>query len=157
MYRILMETPDMRRWLPWTDRVQGLYDMTERFLWQQHNAEQGTACHFVICTDEQTGIGGELNIYDIDGQYAGVGYYLRQHLQGRGITTRALRAASSWILDQAQVVEGLFLTADEQNIASNKVAQGADFTFVEGGVTIPQHSGSMNLYVRGRAAVGARV
>jgi RimJ/RimL family protein N-acetyltransferase len=56
-----------------------------------------------------------------------VGYWMAPEARGRGLCTRAVRLASRWLI----VDHGLArvqLRADEQNIASRKVAENAGFT-----------------------------
>jgi RimJ/RimL family protein N-acetyltransferase len=58
---------------------------------------------------------------------AEVGYWVAPQARGRGICTRAVRLVSRWALERPGM-ERLQLRADEENVASRKVAENAGFT-----------------------------
>jgi RimJ/RimL family protein N-acetyltransferase len=58
---------------------------------------------------------------------AEVGYWVAAEARGRGLCTRAVRLVSRWVLEDCGG-ERLQLRADEQNVASRKVAENAGFT-----------------------------
>ena len=58
---------------------------------------------------------------------AEVGYWVAAEARGRGLCTRAVRLVSRWVLADCGG-ERLQLRADEQNVASRKVAENAGFT-----------------------------
>jgi RimJ/RimL family protein N-acetyltransferase len=58
---------------------------------------------------------------------AEVGYWVSAEARGRGLCTRAVRLVSRWVLTECGG-ERLQLRADEQNVASRKVAENAGFT-----------------------------
>jgi RimJ/RimL family protein N-acetyltransferase len=73
---------------------------------------------------------GAIGVRWLDGLDAGtaeVGYWMGPDSRGRGLCSRALRLVSRWVLEEARAPR-LQLRADEQNLASNKVAQNAGFT-----------------------------
>jgi len=58
---------------------------------------------------------------------AEIGYWVAPQARGRGVCTRAVRLVSRWVLERPGM-ERLQLRADEENIASRKVAENAGFT-----------------------------
>lgn len=56
-----------------------------------------------------------------------VGYWVAAQARGQGLCTRALRLVSGWLLEDLGVMR-LQLRADEENVASKKVAENAGFT-----------------------------
>ncbi len=63
----------------------------------------------------------------VDEGVAEVGYWVAPQVRGRGLCTRALRLVSDWVLRDCGVAR-LQLRADEENVASKRVAEGAGFT-----------------------------
>jgi RimJ/RimL family protein N-acetyltransferase len=55
-----------------------------------------------------------------------MGYWLAEPFWGRGLTTRAVTAASEWAFDNYKVVR-IFATAFAHNIASIRVLEKAGF------------------------------
>lgn len=58
---------------------------------------------------------------------AEVGYWVAPQVRGRGVCTRAVRLASQWVFERPGM-QRLQLRADEENVASRKVAEKAGFT-----------------------------
>jgi RimJ/RimL family protein N-acetyltransferase len=71
------------------------------------------------------GIGFKLGI-DIARLSAEMGYWLGEPLWGRGLTTRAVTAASEWAFDNYKVVR-IFATAFSRNVASVRVLEKSGF------------------------------
>jgi RimJ/RimL family protein N-acetyltransferase len=78
----------------------------------------GTLTNFAI-TDAE---GGEP-----DQGVAEVGYWVAPQARDKGVCTRAVRLVSRWLIAD-HGIERLQLRADEQNVASRKVAEKAGFT-----------------------------
>ena len=53
-----------------------------------------------------------------------VGYWIRREARGRGLTTRAVRLVSEWVLRELGC-DRLQLRADDQNVPSQRVAEKA--------------------------------
>lgn len=58
---------------------------------------------------------------------AEIGYWVAAQARGRGVCTRAVRLVSRWVLERPGMAR-LQLRADDENVASNRVAQNAGFT-----------------------------
>ncbi len=63
----------------------------------------------------------------LDDGVAEVGYWIAPEMRGRGLCSRALRLVSGWVLRDCGIAR-LQLRADEENVASKRVAEGAGFT-----------------------------
>jgi RimJ/RimL family protein N-acetyltransferase len=90
-------------------------------------AEGGTT-NFAI-TDTETGEPvGSLGVRwsEPDQGVVEVGYWVAPQARGRGLCTRAVRLASRWLIAD-HGMERVQLRADEQNVASRKVAEKAGF------------------------------
>jgi RimJ/RimL family protein N-acetyltransferase len=87
----------------------------------------GSATNFAIT--EAGSPRGSVGVRWIDADHgvAEVGYWVAPEARGRGLCTRAVRLVSRWVLAECGG-ERLQLRADEQNIASRKVAENAGFT-----------------------------
>jgi RimJ/RimL family protein N-acetyltransferase len=107
---------------PYTERDARAYIEVSQAGWQQ-----GTMTNFAIV---EAGVPvGSLGVRWLDGLDEGtaeVGYWMASEARGRGLCTRAVRLASRWVLEDAGASR-LQLRADEENTASNKVAQNAGF------------------------------
>jgi [ribosomal protein S5]-alanine N-acetyltransferase len=108
---------------PYTKKDARAYIENSRLGWLR-----GTMTNFAIV---EAGVAvGSLGVRWLDGLDEGtaeVGYWMSPEARGRGVCTRAVRLASRWVLEDAGASR-LQLRADEQNLASNKVAQNAGFT-----------------------------
>jgi len=71
------------------------------------------------------GIGFRLGT-DIARLSAEMGYWLGEPFWGRGLTTRAVRAASDWAFDSYNVIR-IFATAFSHNVGSMRVLEKAGF------------------------------
>ncbi len=108
---------------PYTEEDARAYIEHCRIGWRQ-----GSATNFAIVeTHEPVGAIGVRWLDGLDAGTAEVGYWMAPDARGRGLCSRALRLVSRWVLEEAGAPR-LQLRADEENVASNKVAQNAGFT-----------------------------
>src|SRR6476619_3999237 len=68
-----------------------------------------------------------LRIAERDPGLAAVGYWLRPDARGRGAATIALQLIARWAFNEVGV-QRLELTTAPENVASQRVAEGAGFT-----------------------------
>jgi RimJ/RimL family protein N-acetyltransferase len=87
----------------------------------------GTMTNFAIVVEGM--VVGSIGVRWIhpDQGVAEVGYWVAPEARGKRVCTRALELVSSWVLAQ-QGMARLQLRADEENVASNRVAQNAGYT-----------------------------
>jgi RimJ/RimL family protein N-acetyltransferase len=117
----------------WLDAIPQPYREAEANAWVEHASaawREGTSAPFAV-TDATSGeVVGSVGVGwvgDRDEHIGEVGYWLREDRRGRGLTTRAVRLASEWALEELGC-ERLQLRADEANIPSQRVAEKAGFT-----------------------------
>jgi RimJ/RimL family protein N-acetyltransferase len=88
---------------------------------------EGTTANFaVVVSSEAVGSIG-VRWVDPDQGVAEVGYWVASKARGKGVGTRALKLVSGWVLDRPGIAR-LQLRADEENVASRRVAENAGFT-----------------------------
>ena len=87
---------------------------------------RGTTSNFAVVTDGRPigSIGARWLPEPEDG--VEVGYWVAAQARGQGLCTRALKLVSRWLLEDHGVMR-LQLRADEENVASKKVAENAGF------------------------------
>jgi RimJ/RimL family protein N-acetyltransferase len=90
----------------------------------------GQSTNFAIFVDGIEGATGGIGIrwQERESGVAEVGYWVAAEARGRGVASAATRLAARWAFEVAPDLERLQLRADEQNIASNRVAEKAGFT-----------------------------
>lgn len=119
---------EFARWLdqvpqPYTER-----DARDYIAQMRRNWREGTAANFAI-----TKAGGEpigsigVHWLDHDQGVAEVGYWVANAARGQGIATNVVRLVARWALGEVGA-ERLQLRADEENLASCRVAEKAGFT-----------------------------
>lgn len=86
----------------------------------------GTNSNFAIVLDGPAVGSIGVRWVDPDQGVAEVGYWVAPEVRGRRVCTRALALVSRWAIDRG--TERLQLRADEENVASKKVAENAGFT-----------------------------
>jgi RimJ/RimL family protein N-acetyltransferase len=88
---------------------------------------EGTVSNFAIT--EGGGPLGSVGVRWVEPEQgvAEIGYWVAAEARGRGLCTRAVRLVSRWAIADCGA-ERLQLRADEQNLASRKVAENAGFT-----------------------------
>jgi RimJ/RimL family protein N-acetyltransferase len=88
----------------------------------------GTLTNFAIADPETDEAVGSIGVRwtEPDQGVAEVGYWVAPQARGRGLCTRAVRLVSRWLITQHEL-ERVQLRADEQNVASRKVAENAGF------------------------------
>jgi RimJ/RimL family protein N-acetyltransferase len=89
----------------------------------------GTLTNFAITVAEDGEAVGSVGVrwLEPDQGVAEVGYWVAPQARGKGVCTRAVRLVSRWLIAD-HGIERLQLRADEQNVASRKVAEKAGFT-----------------------------
>jgi len=87
---------------------------------------EGTSSNFAIVGDGSPV--GSLGVHWIDPEQgvAEVGYWVAPEARGRGVCTTAVKLATRWIFEHDDM-ERVQLRADEDNPASNRVAEKAGF------------------------------
>ena len=90
----------------------------------------GMSTNFAIFVDGIDGATGGLGVHWNEREHgvAEVGYWVAAGARGRGVATAATRLAARWAFETAPDLERLQLRADEQNAASNRVAEKAGFS-----------------------------
>ncbi|RSD29233.1 GNAT family N-acetyltransferase [Mesobacillus subterraneus] len=82
----------LRQWLPWVDSLR----FPEQFYWViqmwQKGFQERRSCHFGIWYRGR--LAGSISLHGIDwgNSYASIGYYLSEKMQGKGLTTRTVKA-----------------------------------------------------------------
>ena len=123
------QDPEIPRWTrvpsPYT-RAHAI-DFVERSvrMW-----DQGTDAPFVVLDAESGVLLGAIGVHRFGGEDGGpeVGYWLEHSARGRGVATRALRLVSGWACRELGL--RLLLQADVRNMASQRVAETAGFSYV---------------------------
>jgi RimJ/RimL family protein N-acetyltransferase len=90
----------------------------------------GQSTNFAIFVDGVEGATGGIGIHwnDRENGVAEVGYWVGAAVRRRGVASAATKLAARWAFEAAPDLERLQLRADEQNVASNRVAEKAGFT-----------------------------
>ena len=90
----------------------------------------GDTTNFAIFVDGIEGATGGLGVHwnEREQGVAEIGYWVGAEARGRDVATTATRLGARWAFEAAPDLERLQLRADEQNIASNRVAEKAGFT-----------------------------
>jgi RimJ/RimL family protein N-acetyltransferase len=116
---------EIRTWFDLHTRSPADYLAAKRQAWAE-----GTGASFAICdAAEPDACLGHVFIErdDDDHERGSVGYWLLEDGRGKGRVTRALRLAASWALPALHIAR-LQLHTDPENVASQRVAEGAGFT-----------------------------
>ncbi|HET9323574.1 MAG TPA: GNAT family protein [Gaiellaceae bacterium] len=87
----------------------------------------GSMFNFAVVVDRRPVGSIGVRMVEPDQGVAETGYWMAPEARGRGSCTRALRLVSRWALEE-RGLHRLQLRADEENGASNKVAENAGFT-----------------------------
>jgi RimJ/RimL family protein N-acetyltransferase len=90
----------------------------------------GGSTNFAIFADGIDGATGGIGVHWTEREHgvSEVGYWVAAAARGRRVATTATRLAARWAFEAAPDLERLQLRADEQNAASNGVAEKAGFT-----------------------------
>jgi RimJ/RimL family protein N-acetyltransferase len=90
----------------------------------------GGTTNFAIFVDGIEGATGGLGVLwqERANGVAEIGYWTAAEARGRGVATTATRIAARWAFEVAPDLERVQLRADEENAASNRVAEKAGFT-----------------------------
>src|SRR2546421_5868924 len=119
---------EIARWMhlipqPYTEADARAYVTASTAQWRD-----GTGATFAVVEEATGAIAGSMGMRVIDREQAvvEVGYWAAAPARGRGLTTRALRLISSWLLETVGA-ERVQLRADVDNTASLRVAEKAGF------------------------------
>jgi RimJ/RimL family protein N-acetyltransferase len=115
----------------WLDAIPQPYTAADARAWLSqavHAWHEGAGAPFAV-VDAATGrLLGGMGVRWVDrGNAVGeVGYWVRAAFRGQGVTTRALRLATTWALESVGC-QRLVLRADTLNVPSQRVAERAGF------------------------------
>ena len=114
---------EIRTWFDLHTRTPADYLAAKREAWAE-----GTGASFAICdaTRPDTCLGHAFIERDDEGR-GSIGYWLLADGRGAGRATRAVRLMAAWALPAMQLGR-LQLHTDPENVASQRVAEGAGFT-----------------------------
>jgi RimJ/RimL family protein N-acetyltransferase len=115
----------------WMDAIPQPYDEAAALSWIEQATgfwRDGSAAPFAIVEVATGSIVGGVGFHWIAKEVAvgEVGYWLRRTARGRGLTARAVRLVSAWAF-VALACARVQLRADEQNVASQRVAEKVGF------------------------------
>ncbi len=118
----------LRQWLPWLDSNQTVNDSRE-FIRGSHE-RVGNSNGFVsaICYDAQlVGVVG-LNYISWENRLSGIGYWLAEPYQGKGIVTRACKAVLDYAFTDLNL-NRIDIRCAPQNFRSQAVAERLGLTY----------------------------
>jgi RimJ/RimL family protein N-acetyltransferase len=115
----------------WLDSIPQPYTYADAHAWLSqtvHSWAEGNACPFAVVDAETGRLLGGIGIRWTDPviQTGEVGYWAREDVRGRGLTTRALSLVTDWAL-VAVGCERVVVRADTENVPSQRVAERAGF------------------------------
>lgn len=111
----------LRKWLPWADETQSPQDSKAFIEAMIKHRQDGSEYGYAIVLDGSP-IGHMSLMHLGDGEEPEIGYWIARDASGKGITTEAAAALTKFgfgTLGLSKIV----IKADQQNIASNKVAE----------------------------------
>jgi RimJ/RimL family protein N-acetyltransferase len=122
------DSEEMARWLPHIPspyREQDALDFIRRagLVWKD-----GTHAPFAVADESGAGLGAiELRFFPGDREIAELGYWLRPQMRRHGVMTTAVLLVARWAFGSLGV-RRLQVTADPENLASQRVAERAGFS-----------------------------
>jgi len=117
----------LRNWLPWVDSTKSVED-TRKFVEAcMAQCEQRAALHLCIrYRGEVAGILG-FHYFDWPNRSASIGYWLSEHLQGKGIMTRSCREAIEFAFNEMGL-NRIEIRCAVQNVRSRAIPERMHFT-----------------------------
>lgn len=91
----------------------------------RHGWRDGSSANFAVVVGGRPV--GSVGVRMLQDGVAEIGYWVAAGSRGNGLCTRAVRLVSQWVLERPEIAR-LQLRADEDNLASNRVALNAGFT-----------------------------
>lgn len=111
----------LRKWLPWVDKTLSLQDskkfIEETIIHRQDRSEYGYA---IVLGGSPIGHMSLMHLSS--GEEPEIGYWISRDASGKGITTEAADALTRFGFETLKLPK-IVIKADQQNIASNKVAE----------------------------------
>jgi len=146
------QDPEIPRWtlrIPWPYLIGHARDWVAR---QPDILRAGQGAHFAV-RDHATGrlLGGIGLDLSLEGRMPELGYWLAVEARGRGVATRAARLVTEWGLADLDLFR-IDLHADEDNRASQRVAERAGFTAVRVGPRMDRHGAPRSVILYSRSA-----
>ena len=118
----------LRVWLPWLDRCTTVEAMKGRIAAWADESTKGESLHLAIrLHGEMVGAVG-YNTISTFNRSATIGYWLSEHMRGRGVMSRAVRGLVGYGFAQRGLNRQVIAAATE-NHASRKVAERLGFRF----------------------------
>ena len=123
------ERTHLRKFLDWVDHVQSIEDEVN-FLKEIQclEAENKTRLYFIY---EAHDLVGAVDLHKIDtlNNQGEVGYWLSQHVTGKGVMTKAVKLICAIAFNELKL-NRLEIRAQKENKASQRVAEKAGFRFM---------------------------
>ena len=118
---------DIRVWLQLRDIIPHPYSIEDAVDYVAFAVAYRPQTMFAICPEQEAVGSIGLNLQsDINRRSAELGYWLGHDYWGRGLATRAVRAMTSWAIDELQLIR-IFAMPFCENRASCRVLEKAGF------------------------------
>jgi RimJ/RimL family protein N-acetyltransferase len=103
-------------------------ELAEWFAGGDHRQDRGAAVHLVMVDRRSARMVGSIGVFHPDWEVgsAEIGYGVRSDERGKGYATEALAAVARWLLTDVGI-QRAWLTANTDNVASQRVAEKAGF------------------------------
>lgn len=128
-YRIVSQQKDyLGEWLPWVAKMDGEKPFVEFAKAMLHKYADGENLTCAIFYHNELVGNISFNTINHDLKKVGIGYWLSQNYQGKGIMTRAVKAMLAIAKDELNI-ELAVIKASEGNLPSRAVAERLGFSF----------------------------
>lgn len=119
----------LNKWLPWVNGTNSARDSAEFIEDTINKRMQGTEYGYAVCID---GVPvGHMSLMHVkDEQEPEIGYWVSSSVAGQGITTKAAQALTNFGFNTLGL-QKIVIRANQDNIASNKVAEKLGYTLSE--------------------------
>ncbi|MGB3297409.1 MAG: GNAT family protein [Phormidesmis sp.] len=118
----------LRQWLPWLDNNQSVDDSLEFIRDSRERAGDNNGFALAICYEAQlVGIVG-LNYISWENRLSGIGYWLAEQYQGKGLVTRACKAVLDYGFTDLNL-NRIDIRCAPKNLRSQAVAERLGLTY----------------------------
>ena len=132
-------------WLPWVKDVRSEQDSLEFIEASRADRTAGlTFGYGIVHKDKIVGHISLMNVSEIEEKIPEIGYWIDSASAGQGITTRAVQALTTFATDTLGI-DQILITAQPENIASNKVAEKSGYQFAGLGKN-PEYGYLLNIW-----------
>ena len=128
LYALIHSNRDnLGQWLPWVPKTKTVDDTIGFINKSVSNAQNGVSYVYSVMVEGKIAGCFDMRWGDLEKSMAGIGYWLGQPYQGRGIMTKCVNTMTGYAFEHG--IKAIYISCATENYASQNVAKRAGYIY----------------------------